>query len=989
MAMACPDENRLVEFVDGRLPAANATEVDHHVDVCQSCRVVLACFARTYLDGGDAHAVEPDGDEIAPGGAVDGRYLVLDTAGAGAMSVVYAVYDRELDRKVALKLLRPVGDSPGGNRRAAVRVMREAQAMARLAHPNVLSVHDVGTLGDRVYFTAELVEGRTLAAWLAERRRPWREIVEVFVQAGRGLAAAHAAGVVHRDFKPANVLIGDDGRVRVADFGLARRAAAGPELAPTGGRPFDLAAGATGTAIVGTPAYMAPEQHAGGAADERSDQFAFGVALWEAVHGVRPFPGPAVADLAAQAAAGAPRRGGRRRRWPAALDRVLARTLHPQPERRYPSMRDVVDELERTRRRRRRGVVVALAASAAVACAGVVTIASGAFDPCRDAAVGPEWWTDAARGAMARAFAAASPGDPEAYARAARALDDRAAAIRDGRRDACTATHVEHRQSALLLDRRMLCLDRRAAEVDELVALLVDAPDAATATRAVDAAFALPDVAGCADAAALAAREPLPADPALRARVASAQQQLAAAVASEVAGRLASARQLTRAALAEAREIGWLPLVAETRLVDARQADVVGDLAGAEAGFRDGMVLAAEARDDRLVALAWIGLMEVIGTRQRRAAEAMALTPAVDAAVARAGGGDDLRARRHKVVGQVLAAEGRLEQAEEQFRRGVELARLAFGADSVLVADWRTELGEMLRLRGRLDEALTEQRESLAVREREYGPDHPTVGASHMLLGTIAYVRGDAATARRHYERALAIYERVLPAAHPDLAGALMSVGVVALDDGDHERALALYRRAGDIYRVALGDDHPKLASVENVIGEALRRRGTPRAALARFERALAIARRSQGGNPVPVAGYLMNSALALSSLDRCREAEPRFRDALAMFRAALGPDALPAAHALIGLGECALVRGAAGAAVSLLEEALAVRERVGVGGFDLAESQMALARALWRARPARRARARSLAEAAREGFAANGGAQEARDAAAWLAASR
>ncbi len=163
----------------------------------------------------------PSAEALGRGVAV-GRYVVLDRIGAGGMGVVYAAYDPELDRRVALKLLRP--DRFGGDA-GRLRLLREAQALARLTHPNVVAVYDVGTFGDRVFVAMELVEGETLRQWLrAEPRspRPWREVLERFLPAGRGLAAAHAAGLVHRDFKPENVLLGRDGRARVVDFGLAK-----------------------------------------------------------------------------------------------------------------------------------------------------------------------------------------------------------------------------------------------------------------------------------------------------------------------------------------------------------------------------------------------------------------------------------------------------------------------------------------------------------------------------------------------------------------------------------------------------------------------------------------------------------------------------------------------------------------------------------------------------------------------------------------------
>ncbi|HKD42693.1 MAG TPA: serine/threonine-protein kinase, partial [Myxococcaceae bacterium] len=226
------------------------------------------------------------------------RFLVIEPLGEGGMGVVYAAYDPELDRKVAIKLLHPrVGDSAD----LRARLLREAQAMARLSHPNVVSVYDVGTFKDDVFVAMEFVDGRTLRAWLKEKARSWREVLGVFRQAGQGLAAAHAAGLVHRDFKPTNVLVRKDEVVKVSDFGLAlthssasrdsRAAMDAASVGPSSPRSDSTAPTLQSSPGVGTPGYTAPEQLRGEAIDARADQYAFCVALYEALLGERPFEG--------------------------------------------------------------------------------------------------------------------------------------------------------------------------------------------------------------------------------------------------------------------------------------------------------------------------------------------------------------------------------------------------------------------------------------------------------------------------------------------------------------------------------------------------------------------------------------------------------------------------------------------------------------------------------------------------------------------------
>ncbi|KAB2899208.1 MAG: serine/threonine protein kinase, partial [Kofleriaceae bacterium] len=297
------------------------TKVEAHLASCKECRTLVRLLApapgdqdsdvvtwpRAIARGKRHHAAalsptEPRGSEprrplepvVAIGDTID-RYVVLRRVGAGGMGVVYAAYDPQLDRKVALKLLRTgIGLGEG---EAKARLVREAQAIAQLSHPNVVAVYDVGNTreGD-VYVAMEFVEGDTLTQWLHRWERPWRDTLDVFREAGRGLSAAHSSGLLHRDFKPDNVLVGSDGRVRVTDFGLARSLVTGHTddsvrfaLSATG-NPLRVTLTATG-AVMGTPRYMAPEQLRGEDVSAAADQFSFCVALYEALYGVHPIAG--------------------------------------------------------------------------------------------------------------------------------------------------------------------------------------------------------------------------------------------------------------------------------------------------------------------------------------------------------------------------------------------------------------------------------------------------------------------------------------------------------------------------------------------------------------------------------------------------------------------------------------------------------------------------------------------------------------------------
>jgi predicted Ser/Thr protein kinase len=328
----CLDENAVALYLAEDTRDDEREAVRAHLDTCDQCRELVAGLVRTLV------SAEPDAKtaRTLPRGTNLARYVVLDPIGRGGMGVVYSAYDPELDRKVALKLMRSdLGTSVAGVGRS--HLLAEAQAMARLSHPNIITVFDVGTWQEEVFFAMEFVRGQTLrTAQVAADVRP-RRLLELYLAAGTGLAAAHTAGIIHRDFKPENVLVGDDGRVCVTDFGLAR------------------AAHDVDTKMAGTPAYMAPEQWRGAPADVRTDQYSFCVALHEAIYGSRPVRGhvgPAPDTLPLRTTA----------RVPPLVGRVIARGLEPNPDSRWPSMEALVGALREARRPFRTRTLVAAAA---------------------------------------------------------------------------------------------------------------------------------------------------------------------------------------------------------------------------------------------------------------------------------------------------------------------------------------------------------------------------------------------------------------------------------------------------------------------------------------------------------------------------------------------------------------------------------------------------------------------------------------------------
>ncbi|MBC8071371.1 MAG: serine/threonine protein kinase, partial [Deltaproteobacteria bacterium] len=344
--MQCPDDNEIVAYAEGRVRLGRAAEIELHLDACPACAGCVAEAARRHTAERQITrvlGVEPASEPPVPlPGDRIGRYRVGAVLGRGGMGTVVQAHDAELDREVALKLLRrSVAELPDG----ATRLVREARSMAQLAHPNVVAVFEVGIADARVFVAMELVEGHDLRSWLRTPRST-EAILEVFVQAGRGLHAAHEAGVLHRDFKPDNVLVGREAgpharpRVRVADFGLAQSLEGATSNVGTlsGGSVQHSSARLTHAGqVLGTPAYMAPEQHGDGAIDPRADQYAFCAALYEALWGRLPFVGRNVDEVAAAKLRGPPT-PPREPDVPANVRRAVLRGLAVQPSARHRDM---------------------------------------------------------------------------------------------------------------------------------------------------------------------------------------------------------------------------------------------------------------------------------------------------------------------------------------------------------------------------------------------------------------------------------------------------------------------------------------------------------------------------------------------------------------------------------------------------------------------------------------------------------------------------
>jgi hypothetical protein len=519
-----------------------------------------------------------------------GRFMVLRRVGEGGMGVVFAAYDEQLDRKVAIKLLRT--DAAAGSEGRA-RLQREAQALARLSHPNVVGVFEVGTFEEQVFVAMEFVRGATARAWLSEARRSWRDIVDVYAQAGRGLAAAHAAGMVHRDFKPDNVLVGEDGRVRVADFGLAREAESREDARRVGETTASVRSPAVLTrtgAVMGTPAYMSPEQHVGKAADARSDQFALCIALWEALFGERPFAGETVGDLALSVARGEirpPREGSR---VPRRIRRALERGLAAKPEARWPSVNALVEALVRDTTRRAGWIG---AVSAMVLLTSGFAWWSAARDACpsaheRLAGV----WDEPRKLELMREFDATGvPEAPERWSRAAANFDAFVIEWTQVYADACALPRDDQTRPLALR-----CLDDRLIELREVVASLAS-PDELRVAYTIHASSSLTEPRECKESERLVLLPRPPEDPQAAAEYEDVQAQITRADALWVVGREDEGAAIAQAAIESARGLG-------APVLEARALWMLGLLREDPATLAAATNAALAAGDERVAARA-------------------------------------------------------------------------------------------------------------------------------------------------------------------------------------------------------------------------------------------------------------------------------------------------------------------------------------------------------------------------------------------------
>ncbi|HVT07994.1 MAG TPA: serine/threonine-protein kinase [Polyangia bacterium] len=741
----------------------------------------------------------PSTSVILERGQTINRFVVLGLVGRGGMGEVYAAYDPELDRKVAIKLLRTRDAAE-----AKSRLLREAQAIAKLQHPNVVVVYDVGTHGDNVFIAMEFVEGRTVNGWLQSARRTRREILDVYLAAGRGLAAAHAAGLVHRDFKPDNVMVTNDGQVRVMDFGLARHV--GDESEQPGGaatltpaaaleiaRRMDGAVdtdatielGGTGRgvtrtpsqsantylsmkltqtgAMLGTPAYMAPEQFAGGRTDERTDQFSFCVALYEAIYDQRPFAGETFQALMTSVTTGEVRPAPPKPSVPGWIRRALLRGMTADPQKRFPSMASLLAALttDPTVRLRRAAAVAGLAVCVVGGMMAMRRASDSRQAMCRGGGdrLAGVWEAggqrSARKDAIHHAFVATGAKYAEAaFASASRYLDEYASRWASMYADACEATHVRGEQSAEVLDLRMGCLNERMTDLRALTDVFTTA-DAKVVENAVTSAGSLARLDRCADVALLRAVIKPPADEATRARVDALRSQLAHLKAIWRAGRCADAQPLANDLLSQIRAIGYQPLLAEGLLAVGNDGEDCRPAAERISMMEESFAAGLASHHDEVVAEAAADLPTLLADRFRQPSLARQWIAIGRAAVDRIGGNPILDATLDHAESTIFSYEGRDADAIAAERRARQKQERLLGEDHPYAIACLNGEGLVLQAAGRYQEALATL--TLA-RDRS---SH-AMGVAHPYVAMVENNRGEVLNNLRRFPEARAAFERAI-----------------------------------------------------------------------------------------------------------------------------------------------------------------------------------------------------------------------------------
>lgn len=904
-----------------------------------------------------------------------GRFTLLGRLGEGGMGTVYAAYDDELDRKVALKFLRR---GLQHDEAATQRLLREAQALARLSHPHLVTVFDVGRFEDEVYLAMEFVDGETMRVWAAEGQ-PWRQVLRHWLDIGEGIAAVHRAGLVHRDVKPDNVIIGRDGRARLVDFGLVRSTtdSRSPSASHNDGDvenaeptvPVEQEGSSFAVevtephAIVGTPAYMAPELKLGETAGPSVDQYSLCVAVFETLHGQRPH------RVASQRRAMV-----KPRKVPAAIWRVLDRGLAEAPEERFESVEALVAALRRAAGLNRRRAIGAAGVIGVAAGAGLVLALVRVTAPAPCAAASrdlDEVWGEAQRDRLAQALTEGSHAVPDATSRElVTRLDGYATRFLAAREDVCKATRVDGLQSEALFGARMHCLDRARGSFAAMLEVASD-PTERKQGGFAEAVAELPDPDRCRtyrDEGGWARGTKAAESEKLYAQLAHLRAEFAVRGAVDI-------ENVTRTLLVQAEASGDRSLWAEVEAFIGNALRRADD-PRARAYLRRAANVAESVGYDELKLRVWIDLALLAIDLDLDAEAARVEVDRARATLARIGQPNRFQqATLAEIEGLLAALAGESDLALRAFESSIALwiregdLMAAYQANA-----WR-DLGNFLSGRGRYEQAKdaferAAELEAVWTGVRVDVVNHANVpGKAEFYMGLALMEESDLVGAEAELVRALELCRAAFGEDSVPSARIHVALADLAARDGRIELVEAHGHAADRAYRRWLGPDHPARNSSLSAVGSAAFHRGDVAKAVEAFGEALRLAHSVMTPESILLALARSNYGEALVLASRYDEAATVLQASLQMMEKLESGDLL--AFPLLGLAELRFVQGANDEALALAERALALREARADDPLELARTRWLLARI--EARRGHRERALTLARSASEGFASFG----------------
>lgn len=834
--MSCPTASQIWCFVEQALSPSDIVAVEEHLDGCATCRALLVSIAKGLASNAlprdeaaganDGGQVGADSNELLPvlkvGSAIGDRYVVVDLIGIGGMGRVYSAYDKVLDRKVAIKFSRRERHDD------AERMLREAKTLARLNHPNVVIVYDVGSIQDQTYIAMEYVEGNTLRTWVSKDRPSIQSIVEVFLYAAEGLAAAHAAGLVHRDFKPENVLIGKDARVRVNDFGLARpfllEADNGGELVQAGEtEQTSPKLPHISTHLEGTPLYTAPERFDGRSADARSDQFAFCVSMYEALYGEHPFSFKSLTELPAVLKKGQVRQAPRGGRVPTRLRSILLRGLSPDPASRFGSMKMLMAALRSYRRRLQLlRIAVPLASILIVVVVIGYTRRSAADIPvCQGAERNFEGiWDEPRKNAIQSAFMATNlPYAESSWKLVQETFDRQTARWIAIHRELCLATHVHREQSENVFDRQSACLQGQLIPLRALSQALagVNKEGIAATYKALER---LQDPSMCKsvevyrdDIVPYRSESMQVMGEAIRVRLAKANALFELGRGEEIGDELQQCEH-------EASELSYSPVQAEVGMLRARVLRDKKPPSEIQKLLEDALVAAEAGRHERVTLQLWLELASMSIWRSARYDDAGQQLKHAEAYLQRLDGPQQ-RLELLRLRAALYRGESRIPEAVAAAEQAVRHAEISFGANSLQSASALKELGINLHLSQSAEASRVAMRKSIEIMEKILGTRHPSLSTMLANYGHILLEQDP-----EHPQEAIEVFRRAVATTQgmtglrPAIALSALAYALIAAKE--YEEGLRLLEQAMAAYDPLVPPHYPDRALDQSYRGVAL-----------------------------------------------------------------------------------------------------------------------------------------------------------------------